>query len=253
MLPDYGDRGVASPAFTRNERLPAWKPLHALASPQVYPRGVQLFRQGVPIEEVLFVEAGIVKLVHTDPDGQEAILDLAFSGAWLGSAAAVAGLPSPVAAATCTRVSLQRIPVQGFADSLERDPDLGRRIRELHARELCRQTGWMAQLSSRTSRERLERIIRQLILALGLTTSSRGIRLQLPLRHWEIARLIAVTPEHLSRLLKQMQGEGVIRREKGWVIIPDVDRLCSACDPDSPRWCERAAELRRLDLNPDCG
>lgn len=253
MPPERDNSGRTSAGQRHVDLLPAWKELYALTPAQVYPRGVELFRQGTPPEEVLYVDGGIVKLVHTDRDGEEIILDLAFAGAWLGSAAAVVDLPSPVTAITCTRASLQRIPVQVFCDLLERDPDLSRRIREVHARELCRQTGWMAQLSSRTSRERLERIMRQLILALGLTASSRGIRLQLPLRHWEIARMIAVTPEHLSRLLKQMQGEGVIRREKGWVIVPDLNRLCSTCESDSPRWCERAAGLRRLNLNQDCG
>ena len=38
----------------------------------------------------------------------------------------------------------------------------------------------------------------------------------------EIAELIAVTPEHLSVVLKRMEQQGIIRREKGWLIIPDA-------------------------------
>lgn len=222
--------------------LSEWKHLYALTPAQVFPRGVELFRQGTATREVFYVNSGIVKLVHANSEGQERILDLAFTGAWLGSAAAIADVPNPVTGLTCTEATFQRIPANVFRDLLEQIPELSRNIREMHARELCNLTVWMAQLSSRTSRERLEAVIRQLILALGLTASARGIRLQVPLRHWEIAALVAVSPEHLSRLLKQMEAEGVIKREKDWVIVPDLSRLCAACE-DSSRWCEYATTL----------
>ncbi len=226
-----------------------------MATPaQVYPHGFELCRQGAAVQEVFYVASGIVKLARSDRSGEEIIIDLAFTGAWVGSASGIIDVPSPVTAITCTTTSLERMPVRVFRDRLEHDPELSRRIHEVHARDLCRQTGRMAELSSRTSRERLERVMRQLILALGLAASPRGIRLQSPLRHWEIARLIAVTPEHLSRMLKQMEVEGVIRREKqGCMVVLDPTRLCGKCQMDSSRWCERAARQKCLNLNQECG
>jgi CRP-like cAMP-binding protein len=226
--------------------------LHGLTPAQLYPRGVELFGQGRVLDEVLYVDGGLVKLVRVDRDGTEMILELAMPGAWLGSASVIIGVPSPVTAVTCGPTLLQRIPAQVFRHLLEHDPDLSRCIHRAHAGGLCKQIAWLAQVGSVSSRERLEGVIRQLIVALGLQATARGIRLQLPLRHWEIARLIAVTPEHLSRLLKQMQGDGVIRREKGWVIVPDVTRLGSGYDVDATPWCERvAADARHVDFHQD--
>jgi len=51
------------------------------------------------------------------------------------------------------------------------------------------------------------------------------MRIHNPLKHWEIAQLISVTPQHLSRLLKRLEEEGIIRRNKGWLIISDYQRL----------------------------
>jgi DNA-binding HxlR family transcriptional regulator len=45
------------------------------------------------------------------------------------------------------------------------------------------------------------------------------------LKHLEIAQLIAVTSEHLSRLLNQLEQDGLLRRRKGWVIIQDPRKL----------------------------
>ncbi len=254
MLRERQDtRGASVVDGRRVETLPGWKELHGLTPAQVYPRGVELFHQATRLDEVLHIDGGLVKLARVDRDGTETILELALAGTWLGSASVIVGAPSPVTSVTCTRTTLQRIPAQVFCHLLDHDPDLSRLIHQAHARGLCRQTAWLAQLTSLSSRERLERVIRQLIVALGLQASARGIRLQLPLRHWEIARLLAITPEHLSRLLTQMQGDGVIRREKGWVIVPDVDRLCPARDDEVAPWCEGAAGAGRLDLHQDCG
>jgi len=46
-------------------------------------------------------------------------------------------------------------------------------------------------------------------------------RVQLPITHEEIAQLIAVTPQYLSCLLKQLTEEGVLRKVKGSLIVID--------------------------------
>jgi len=190
-----------------------------------------------------------VKLAHVDGRGTETILGLAAGGAWLGSASAIIAAPSPASAITCTRTRLQRMPAALFRDLLEQDPALSRLIHREHARDLHRQAAWLVQLTSLSSRERLQRIIRQLVDALGPQVSERGVRVQWPLRHWEMARLLAVTPEHLSRLLAQLQRDGLIQREKGWLIVPDVARLGARAEGgDAAPW--GATQL--LDIHQDC-
>lgn len=211
---------------------------HGLSPAQVYPKGIELFSQGSMLEEVLYVENGWVKFSRVDGDGQEMILELAFGNTWLGTAPAIARTPSAVSAVTCTRTRLARMPADAFRRLLQHDSELSCQIHEMHARALCRQVGRIVQLNSLRSRERLYRVIRHFIAALNLQPTGRGIRLSIPLDHRELAQLILVTPEHLSRLLTEMQREGMIRREKGWLMIPDVRRLgpdgdCSDCS-DAP-------------------
>jgi CRP-like cAMP-binding protein len=45
------------------------------------------------------------------------------------------------------------------------------------------------------------------------------------LKQWEVAQLLGITPEHLSRLIKQMEKEGIIGRENGWLIIRNPKKL----------------------------
>ena len=41
----------------------------------------------------------------------------------------------------------------------------------------------------------------------------------------DLAGLVGISPEHLSRLLRQLADEGLICRSKGWIIVTDVRKL----------------------------
>jgi len=45
------------------------------------------------------------------------------------------------------------------------------------------------------------------------------------MKNWEVAQLLALTPQHLCRLIKQMEDEGIIMRKKGWLILSEPKKL----------------------------
>jgi CRP-like cAMP-binding protein len=100
-------------------------------------------------------------------------------------------------------------------------------LHQMHSHEFYDHVAQVAQMGCLPARQRLEHFLKELISALGPCESRREIRLHLPLKLWEIAELIAVTPEHLSRMLNHMEKEGTIRRNKGWIILSDIRQLCS--------------------------
>jgi CRP-like cAMP-binding protein len=205
-----------------------------LAPAQAYPKGVQLFREDMLLSEVLLVRTGVVKLVRTAGDGRESIIELAFRETWLGAASVIANEPSPVSAVTCTEAMITRITADEFKRQLREAPALSLRVHEAHAREIHRQMEWIDELVSLSSLERLKLVMRRLIATLPRQPSDRGVRLDVPLRHWELARLIAVSPEHLSRLFRKMEREGIIERSKGWIIVSDMMRLGRPEPDDDP-------------------
>jgi CRP-like cAMP-binding protein len=208
----------------------------SLAPAQRYPRGVELFRQGRRLEEVLNVSSGVVKLVCVRTDGRESILSLAFPGFWLGAAPVIANCPTPASAITCTEALLSRIPASTFRNALEGDPAFSSEIHRAQSLELCRQAVWLGRVNSLSSRERLQCVLRQLLTVVHSHTTSSGIRLHLPIHHWELATLVGVSPEHLSRLLRGLQRSGVLVRQKGFIVVPDISRLCPdwEFDQDAP-------------------
>ncbi len=204
-----------------------------LTSTHTAPAGTELFVQGQTLQEVLHVVSGIVKLTQWDPRGVESIVGFTFAGEWLGTAAVIAESPTPMSAVTCCRTALRRVSARTFRDQLDHNRQLSRQIHEAHSRELCRQTQWIGQLCSLGSLQRLRCALCRLAEAAQGTVSGSAVRLQLPIHRWELAEFIGVTPEHLSRLLKDMERRDLIRREKGWIVIRDFTRLCREDDPQS--------------------
>lgn len=183
--------------------------------------GVCLFAQGETIAEVILLHEGIVKLVRVEPDGHELIVGLSGAGQFLGSTAAMLDHPLQASAITLSDCRIQRMPARAFLDQLS-EPAFSWQMHRLHSREIHDNIRRMAQLGCLRSRQRLERVLREFAKTNG---TRRDVHLQLPMRHYEMARWIGVTPEHLSRLLHQMQDEGLIRVDAGTITVPDPAKL----------------------------
>lgn len=196
-----------------------------LAPPQSCPPGIELFSQGFLSHDVYCIESGLIKLVNLTQHGEELIVGLRSIGWVLGSVSLIAHEPNSVTAITLTKCFLRRISAEAFLVLLTTDPQFSWYIHKQHAQEIRDQVAHLVRLGSFSARQRLEHLFLQLISLLEPKGSQTGIRLLLPLRYYEIAQLVAITPQHLSRLLKQMQQEGIIRLEKGWVIVSDAKSL----------------------------
>jgi CRP-like cAMP-binding protein len=205
-----------------------------LASPEpracAYPVDVELFRQGETLAEVFFIASGTVKLVRIDGKGRESLIGLEASPAWIGSAAVIAGRPTPASAFTCSQALIRRYSAEAFRSLLHEDKQLSMRVHEAHARELCRQSTRIAQLCSSDSRSRLRSALARFAAAAAPSSGGDGVKVQLPFRLYELAGFIGVRPEHLSRLLHDLECDGLIRRAKGWIIVGDVERLADDAD-----------------------
>ena len=203
----------------------AWLPL--LPSALLYPLGTVLMEQGGDPCDVFYVEEGLAKLVRTGPDGREQILGLRGPGWFLGAALVLTFRAHPASAVAVTPCRLRRLTREAFLDLMAKHEALSWHVHQMHSREVLSQFQQMADLGTATSRQRLERFLRRFTGDGLVNGDGGGVRLSLPLKRWELASLLAVTPEHLSRLLRQLRDDGVIRVSGGAIVIPDVQRLAA--------------------------
>ncbi|HYL98575.1 MAG TPA: Crp/Fnr family transcriptional regulator, partial [Blastocatellia bacterium] len=163
--------------------------------PQLYPAGVALLKQGHHSKEVYLIEKGLVKLIHSSHRGKEFIIGVRSSGRVLGADSIILGVAYPATAVTLTPCSLVRVPANTFLESLASDPSLSLYVQYEESREAYEGMVKLCGFACLTARERLEQLLYDLALALSKIEGEKPARFQLPLRHWEMAELISVTPQ----------------------------------------------------------
>ncbi|HEX8776158.1 MAG TPA: Crp/Fnr family transcriptional regulator [Pyrinomonadaceae bacterium] len=201
------------------------KRLEPLAPCHSYPPGIEISHQGSPTKNIYLIERGLVKLTRLEEDGREIIIDLRFPRWMIGSASAVIHRPYSVTAMTLTRCELRRIPLEDFLHLVKTDSQFSWYLHQLHSQEVFQHVARVAQLGCLSARQRLEELLWQLICSLELLDSQKEIKLDMPLKNWEVAALIAVAPAYLSRLLNQMEDDNTIHRRNGWLVVPDPQKL----------------------------
>ena len=205
-----------------------WRLFQSHAPTLAYPRGTELLQQGAPVRDVYFIESGFVKSVYLDHSGSEIIVGLCLPGSMVGTASVIVQRPSPVTVATVSRCQLCRITAKEFLRLVKTNPQFAWYLQQEQSREIYRQVVRNVELGCHSARQRLEQLLWEMTSVPAAVKSRHEIKIRLPMKYWEIAELVSVTPEHLSRLLKQMQQEGLILRKRDWLTIPDRQRLSSS-------------------------
>jgi len=209
-----------------------WRWIAQSSSPREFAPSTTLFLQGAIPREVFYIERGLVKLIHLSEGGQELAIGLQSQGSLLGAASVIVQQPYPFAAITVTSCALNRIPADFFLRLAKTDEQFCWRLHEVHSLEVHRQASRLAALRYLSARQRFEKLLLQFLSSIPAHEKQTSMKIRLPLKHWEIAQLIGVRPESLSRVLQQIKQEGILREEDGCLIVFDVRKLHSPDDGD---------------------
>jgi len=188
---------------------------------QTYPPQTEIYHQGDAAEGVYLIECGVVKLTRSASNGKEIITDIRRRSWLIGTTAVVLGTNYSNTVVTLTPSSLRFIPANVFLDLLKKDGELSRQIIFLLSLDVVKERKGMEVIGCMSARERLEYLFCELMLEQEPPELHRSAEFPVSLRNQELAEIIAVTPEHLCRVLKEMERSGVIRRSKGTVRVTD--------------------------------
>ncbi len=161
---------------------------------RTYPRGSVLWLKGEPNDlGLLIIETGIVKIVDYTPEGKEITLRFLGPGELLGDISCLTGLPHSLTAEAYTNVRCLIIPKREVNRTLESQPELWRDIALISLKRLYNLTESYITLI----RDDTETRLRELLSSLE--------NLNLKLTHSELASMLGVSRETVSRLLKRIK------------------------------------------------
>lgn len=206
-VPDPGDARLASMRF----------PVRSLAAGQL------LALEGAPMESLYLVRSGTLKVFQTEHDGYEQVQAFAMKGDMLGldglhderhATGAVALEPSSVVV----------LALRAWQDATREHPALARLQSRAASLELARRGVSLHNMAAVAAEVRLARFLLQLSARHPrLTVAPRRLRLRMSRR--EIASLLGVSHESVSRSLGLLMTEGLIRVRRKEVDLIDEPGL----------------------------
>lgn len=196
-----------------------------------------LFRIGEPLKSIYAIRSGSFKAYLTNPDGTEQIVGFSLPGELLG----MDGIGDEVH--TCTAKALEtsnvcEIPFERL-ESLARDiPNLQHQLFRLMSKEIQQDQNLMLLLAQMPADTRLA----SFLLGLSERLNKRGYaanEFNLSMSRGDIANMLGMAVETISRLLSHFQTDGLLKVERKHITIINIEGLrklathCAANDSNS--------------------
>ncbi len=183
-----------------------------------------IFRQDTQAHAVYLIEKGLVKLVRLLENGKSIIVGIRRRHWLIGGPAVILDRMYSVTAITLLPSSLRCIGARDFLDLVKSDNDFSWYFHVILAQEFMRQMKNAEVRNSIPAKQRMKHFLRDIIDDQYLNgTASYGF--SVPLTNIELSQLLAITPEHLCRIMKELKQEGLIRSDKGVLTVTDLASL----------------------------
>ena len=202
----------------------AQRELEAVASARAYEDGQTVVLEGDPDSPVFFVLQGAVRVFRTNPDGREQTLIRVGPGeafnlpaAFVDPAISTGARSTPASATAVGPVRLLSVSRPDFRRLAGHTPEIALAVLRDFAQKLYHFTSLTYDLSLRSVRGRLAQFL--LTQVQGQSTT--------PVR-WtqeEIAARIGTVREVVSRTMRALVRDGLIKMERHRVVVLDRDAL----------------------------
>ncbi|MCA9521380.1 MAG: Crp/Fnr family transcriptional regulator [Myxococcales bacterium] len=191
----------------------------------VYRAGQTIFYQGNPAVGVYCIESGTVALKKLDSHGNQVITRLYHAGHTLGYRTFFSGGFYGASAEALSDSRICFVESRTVTKLLSQNPSLGLSFLNHLAKDLGTAEDSMMHMNTLPVRVRLSHLLLTLKDDYGQMRDDGTLELDLPLSRQDLASMIAVRPETLSRTIRSMEDDNVALFKKRRVIVPDLDRL----------------------------
>ncbi|HTU02221.1 MAG TPA: Crp/Fnr family transcriptional regulator [Candidatus Sulfotelmatobacter sp.] len=209
---------LASSSFFAHLGEAGRKRLARLAVRRQFDKGEIIFRDGDPAPGVFVVASGLVRVYKLAPNGKEHVLHLATPGMTFAEVAVLGEFPCPAFAEALEPTACVLLPAEPLLKALREDHRLCLQI-------LSGMAVWVRSLVSLLEgivlRDAAGRVATYLLEA----RQERGGAISLPGLKKHLASHLNLTSETLSRVLRQLRDDGLIRETDAGITVEDAKTL----------------------------
>lgn len=186
--------------------------------------GTDIISQGEAPEICSIILSGVVKTSKLMSDGRQQIVGLQFAPDFVGRPFEET---STVFARAATDVAVCQVSTKNFQKMTREFPGLDMRLHQQCMRALGDAQEWLLTLGRRTAREKVAVFIKSILEHTDPSQEiSAGHTIELPLSQAEMADMLGLTAETVSRQIAALTKDGIIERIGGRTIaIRDPEKL----------------------------
>jgi len=209
--------------------------LQRLSSAKVsrsYKKGEYIYHQGDSIQGLWCLTRGMVSLNAMDANGKSVVVGLAPEGSTLGSRAFFAEEPHSTSAQAVSAVNACFIRREVVSELIENYPVLARSFLRQISKGLREAHETILRGATLSLRGRLAHLMLLFGDRYGVATAEGERSFMLPLSRRDIAALLGTCPESLSRTIRKLQDDQLVRFNARKVSIPSIAKLMGEVESD---------------------
>lgn len=181
---------------------------------RTYEKDEVVFLEGEECQGLYMVRTGAVKIFKLSPEGREQILTYTQSGGSFNEVAVFDGGPNPANVSAVEFTSLWIIPRPAIIDLIKRRPEVALAVIQNLGARLRHLVGLVEDLSLRQVSSRLAKLLLETGSGQGRTLTQQ-----------EMASRLGTVREMIGRSLRQLEARGLIKIERGRIVIIDREGL----------------------------
>ena len=193
-------------------------PLWAHGKARRLPAKFVLYREGAPVDRVFIIRSGMVKLLSYLPNGRARIVRLHTRDHWVGLEGLL-GKGYDHTAIVANTALVHAIPIQHLQHLERNNPrELAGLLYHWH-NDLVQADKWIANFSTGSIKSRVARLL-EFLVTLECSPSANSVEL---LTVCEMAEILGVTAESVSRTLAEFKRTDILRKQS--IPLRDIYRL----------------------------
>lgn len=190
-----------------------------------YLPGETIFHEGDACAGVHCIESGLIGIRKMNPNGSEILLRLNHPGDTMGYRSFLAGDDHNNSAEALEPSVICSIDKSTVQTLLKKNPSLGLRFLRHAAEDLDAAEEMVLQSATLPVRARFAHLLLVLKDRYGKTGDNGDLTLVLPLSRQDMAAMIGIRPESMSRTIRSFEDENVAHFSGRQVRVPDLEGL----------------------------
>lgn len=190
-----------------------------------------LFRRGDPTPGLHLVESGAVKIYTITPEGEERIISLIGPGEFCGEMGIVDGAPSGAWGQAMGRTRYWEVPARSFERLMLTHPAICLKVCRVLVAKLRQAGQQIDETLFLSSRQRVLCQLLRLGQQLGQAEPGGRVRVRVKLTHQEIALLAGTSRETVTRVLSDLQEQGLLEVQGRELLFTELGALRTLAAP----------------------